>query len=85
MPTEIAVSLIALIGTLITAVIAYMAKAEKKYQELCTQQAVTNTMLNSISEKVNKVVTAVDGVPELREQVKYLSKRMDNIEKEVSK
>lgn len=81
MPTEIVVSLIALFGTLITAVIAYMAKAEKKYQELCTQQAVTNAMLNTISEKVNKVITAVDCVPELREQVKYLSQRVDNLER----
>ena len=72
---------IGFLGTVITV----WATARKQMQDFRTEQAVTNTKLNTLSERVDKHNNFAERMPVLEEKISVANHRIGDLETKVDK
>lgn len=81
MDTSIIVTIISSGVTLIGIIVGFVVSKNQMEQTLVTNQAVTDTKLEHLTEEVRRHNNFAQRVPVIEEQIKVINHRIDDLEK----
>lgn len=83
MSTEVLISIITGACSILGVIITTTASSNKLSNKIQTEQAVTNTKLEQLTEEVRSHNDFARRIPVLEEQIKVINHRLEDLEKKI--